>query len=302
MLRLNLLTVFLSLLNVLIIIDCSLVLDSVFVVLRHGDRNPYYVYPNDPFDKTYWNEHGGIGNLIEKGEKRIKVAAKFYQEQYATLLNNNNDDHVITSTVKRAIQTAEIFMKEMNKTATFERNDKMLNINAKCEKAKKSQDDWLLKKSEELMPNDTFIRYIANKTGENYGENVLDNLIHLTDLADALKVERDQLKLNVSEWITDPETVTILSELDKKAFAEMTYPHEVRRLRAGLLLKNIRDQMENKNSSQKFHLYSTHDYNQILLLQILNSYDHLGENNLVPPTYVSGVVFEVYRNETDENQ
>nr|XP_027197413.1 prostatic acid phosphatase-like [Dermatophagoides pteronyssinus] len=300
MLKLYLTSIFflLKLLNV----NSALVLDSVFVVLRHGDRNPLHIYPNDKYNKEYWNQHGGLGNMTNKGENRIRVAANNYRQQYEMLLNKSHElsNQIITSTSVRAIKTADIFMEVINETVKFERNDKMLSSSSVCKKAKKIQDDLLLQKATELMPNKTFIDNLSKKTGEKYTDDTLKNLRLLTDLADTLKIERDQMKLNVSDWITDKETANILSELEKKSFAAMTNDQELQRLRAGLLLKNILDQMEN-NSSQRFFLYSTHDYNQIVLLQALNLYDQL-DNNSVPPTYVSGVVLEVYRNESDKQQ
>ena len=299
MLKLYLASIFflLKLLNV----NSALVLDSVFVVLRHGDRNPLYIYPNDPYDEEYWKQQGGLGNLTDKGENRIRVAAKNYRQQYEMLLNKSDGSNnlILTSTSERAIKTAIIFMEVINKTTTFERNDKMLKTTVKCEKAEKIQLDLLIKKAPELVPNNTFIDNISNKTGEKYTEDSVKNLQLLNGLANTLEIERDQMKLNVSDWITDKETANTLQELEKKSFATMMNDHEIQRLRAGLLLKNIRDQIEQK-SSQRFFLYSTHDYNQIVLLQALNLYDQLDQNNNVPPTYVSGVVFEVYRNESGE--
>ncbi|XP_027202082.2 lysosomal acid phosphatase-like [Dermatophagoides pteronyssinus] len=301
MLKLYLASIF-FLLKILIV-DSVLVVDSVFVVLRHGDRNPLYVYPYDKYNREYWKQRGGLGNLIEKGENRIRVAAKNYRQQYEMLLNetDGSSDQVITSTIERAKKTADIFMEVINKKAKFERNDKMLNTDAECKKSKKIRENLLIQNATGLMPNNTFIDNLRNKTGEKYNGDTLENLLLLMGLADTLKIERDQMKLNVSEWITDKETANILSELEKKSFSTMMNDHEIQRLRAGLLLKNIRDQIE-KKSSQRFFLYSTHDYNQIVLLQALNLYDQLDQNNKVPPTYVSGVVFEVYRNESGEQQ
>ncbi|KAH7646167.1 lysosomal acid phosphatase precursor-like protein [Dermatophagoides farinae] len=288
----------------LIIVDCSLVLNSVSVILRHGDRNPLYIYPNDPYDETYWKQHGGVGTMTEQGKNRIKIAAKFYRQHYEMLLQESDGTNyqVITSTVNRAIETANIFMKEINKNATFQRNDNMLFMYAKCDKATKLRDDRLNELAPELLPNNTFMDYLRNKTGDEFtDEDTVKKIRLLFDLADTLKIERDQLNMNVSDWITDKETVKTMSETERKIFAKMSNTPEIQRLRVGLLLKDIRDQME-KNPSQRFYLYSTHDFNQAVLLQALDMYDRLDKINQMPPTYVSSVVFEVFHNETNEQE
>lgn len=74
----------------------------------------------------------------------------------------------------------------------------------------------------------------------------------------------------------------------------------MQKYRVGPLLGDIRDNIEsllsqksdNSSDSQRFFLYSTHDVNQVLLLQSLSQYGQIGE---WPTTYSSAIVFEVYK-------
>lgn len=89
----------------------SLELQSVYAVIRHGDRSPTDFYPNDPFKEAYyWPE--GIGALNGRGVRRLHEAGRIYRQEYGNFLSATNGwpKYAKSSTRERCVKSARIFL------------------------------------------------------------------------------------------------------------------------------------------------------------------------------------------------
>ncbi len=114
----------------------------------------------------------------------------------------------------------------------------------------------------------------------------------------------------VPSWIRNRSNIALMDDFKRHAYLFDWRPPVVQKYRVGPLLGDIRDNAEalisssknsstsQNNSSQTFFLYSTHDVNQVLLLQALGLYEQIGS---WPTTYSAAIVFEVYKKASDDN-
>lgn len=113
----------------------------------------------------------------------------------------------------------------------------------------------------------------------------------------------------VPAWIRNRSNIALMDDFKRHAYLFDWRPPVVQKYRVGPLLGDIRDNAEalissknssstsqNNSSSQSFFLYSTHDVNQVLLLQALGLYEQIGQ---WPTTYSAAIVFEVFRRADD---
>ena len=165
--------------------------------------------------------------------------------------------------------------------------DFLLNVDESCpriESAKKEQDKMpevkkMIKKSQKLF------NYLTEKSGSSV------NTITLVDyLFDTLEIEK-KYNLTLPDWV-DP-VWNEMREVSAFSFKMVALSEELKRLKAGPLLKLMRDHMKNKvsnsTSSLKMYMYSGHDTNVAAFLQGLRVY------NDAPPPYAACVLVELYR-------
>lgn len=70
-------------------------LELIQIVFRHGDRTPVVVYPNDPYNASYWQKYGGLGQLTTTGMLQHYEYGQFLRERYDSFLGAEYDrDHV----------------------------------------------------------------------------------------------------------------------------------------------------------------------------------------------------------------
>lgn len=290
-------------------------LQSVFMVLRHGDRAPTHFYPNDPFkDVKYWPQ--GVGEMNQRGVKRTAAAAVFNAELYKDFLKETNgfNSRALASTRKRAIETAKIFLENFLRNSDFDfgqnvdivTDAKMLITTAPCRKTLSVWLNWINGQTvmQYLNSKRKMIEYLGNQTGEDYFKSNPFTLRNLEFLATTLHIEREEYHLPVPEWARKESVINELADLKQHAFLYDWQLPEMQRLRVGLLFNDIVQNMrtfiaakEPITGKPRFFLYSTHDVNQVLLLQALNLYDQIGAK---PTTYSSAIVIELYYNQAKD--
>jgi hypothetical protein len=66
-------------------------LELLQIVFRHGDRTPVVVYPNDPYNVSYWDPWGGLGQLTQTGMQQHYAFGEFLRERYGNFLSKYYD-------------------------------------------------------------------------------------------------------------------------------------------------------------------------------------------------------------------
>ncbi|KAI2805931.1 hypothetical protein RDWZM_009417 [Blomia tropicalis] len=281
-------------------------LEAVFVVIRHGDRTPTSFYPNDPFrNESFWPE--GVGELNQAGIQRMSQAGLLYRKTYSQFLNETKGwpIYVKSSIRKRTIDSVELFLKsflendKVNVSEMVKLDQKMLTTTYKCDKSNQAWLQFFSSKTvtDYINSKNEGIKYLEEKTGDKYLDQFPFILRNLEFLATTLEIERDEYHLNVPEWARNKSTIDLMSDLKKHAYLFDWQIPTVQRFRVGPLLGDITSimwQIIHENgfaNKQRFYLYSTHDVNQVVLLQSLGLYDQIG---LWPTSYSSAIVFELY--------
>ena len=97
-------------------------------------------------------------------------------------------------------------------------------------------------------------------------------------LSTTLRVEGKENGLTLPNWTT-PETLSKLRDLELHAFYFDWKSPQIQRLRAGLILKELAENMVKRgdqiiknetNTVKRLYIYETHDVNQVVLMQALN--------------------------------
>lgn len=283
---------------------------AVFSVIRHGDRSPTSFYPNDPFkNESFWPD--GVGEMNKWGRDRMSQSGTLYFQRYKEFLRDSDGWPVYakSSVRNRAIQSADLFLgsflKEdkplVNVSSMIVQDQLMLTTTYPCNKSNIAWLNWFSsgEVTGYIANNTEGIKRLENYTGDFYLSQTPYTLRNLEFLATTLEIERDEwYKLNVPSWAREQSNIDLMADLKRHAYLFDWRPADVQRYRVGPLLGDIRDNIAkvvNGSSKQRFFLYSTHDVNQVLLLQALNMYEQIGN---WPTSYSSAIVVEVY-NTTD---
>ncbi|KAH9408420.1 hypothetical protein TYRP_012094 [Tyrophagus putrescentiae] len=303
---------------------------AVFAVIRHGDRAPTDFTASDPFaDDRYWAPNGK-GELNPWGIERMRESGRLYRDRYKAFLNGKPTTrewpvYVRSSTRNRTIQSASHFLEgflndsspSTNLSSMITRDQRMLTTTYPCPLANAARLAFF-----ETAPVTGYmaskrsrIEHLQQLTGEDFFAAAPYTLRQLEFLASTTTIERDEYKLDVADWIRDPANIELMDDFKRHANLFNWRPPTVQRYRVGPLLGDIRDNLQeiisssgtsaklltssNNNSSQVFFLYSTHDVNQVLLLQALGIYDQIGS---WPPFYSGAIVFEAYKSSSKANQ
>ncbi|KAF7495517.1 Lysosomal acid phosphatase [Sarcoptes scabiei] len=289
----------------------SITLNSVYIVMRHGDRTPTHFYPNDPFESMQskiWPE--GLGQLNKQGKIRSRTAGNLYKQIYEDFLIGKQSRTLLcwSSPRQRTIDTAKLFMKSFLKDSEIDFqiliDEKLLSTSFKCPKADQIWRNYL--SSERVRhyreSKKEFIEYLETKTGENYLENEIETLRKIEFLTTTLEIERDEYGLQVEDWIRNRTVIDSLDDIKNHAFLFDWQSPKIQKLRIGYLLERISKAIllhKSKTFTENngFYLFSTHDVVQVILLQALGVYDQIGTK---PPSYASAIVFEYYQQNSDE--
>jgi hypothetical protein len=310
-------------LNILIFECDSSSLKLVQIVQRHGDRTPTNFYANDPYkQESYWPD--GIGEMTRKGKTRMYEFGKTIRQKYINYLGvSPREVSVRSSSTTRTLESAQCFIAGLYKPEGYwvwnndsnidsgviaqhwqpiaidtvpAASDGLLRTTANCPNADKL---WLnFMKSDEvknyLNDKEKFIEELSHKTGDEYWSVEPSPLRPLEFLSTTLRIEREH-ELPSPEW-ADNNTLDILRDLELHAFYFDWKTKEIQRLRAGLLLKELSNNMvkraSNDNKVKKLYVFETHDVNQVVLMQALNTYAQV---NQTPPNYAASMVFELHQ-------
>jgi hypothetical protein len=295
----------------------------VQIVQRHGDRTPTNFYANDPYkEESYWPD--GIGEMTRKGKTRMYEFGKTIRQKYINYLGvSPREVSVRSSSTSRTLESAQCFISGLYKPEGYwvwnndsnidsgviaqqwqpiaidtvpAESDSLLRTTANCPNADKLWQNFM--KSDEvinyLSDKKKFIEELSNKTGDEYWSVEPSPLRPLEFLSTTLRVEREH-ELPSPEW-ADNNTLDILRDLEKHAFYFDWKSKQIQRLRAGLLLKELSNNMikraSNDNKVKKLYVFETHDVNQVVLMQALNTYAQV---NCTPPNYAASMVFELHQ-------
>lgn len=315
--------IILFVLNILIYECDSSSLKLVQIVQRHGDRTPTNFYANDPYkEESYWPD--GIGEMTRKGKTRMYEFGKTIRQKYINYLGvSPREVSVRSSSTSRTLESAQCFISGLYKPEGYwvwnndsnidsgviaqqwqpiaidtvpAESDSLLRTTANCPNADKLWQNFM--KSDEvinyLSDKKKFIEELSNKTGDEYWSVEPSPLRPLEFLSTTLRVEREH-ELPSPEW-ADNNTLDILRDLEKHAFYFDWKSKQIQRLRAGLLLKELSNNMikraSNDNKVKKLYVFETHDVNQVVLMQALNTYAQV---NCTPPNYAASMVFELHQ-------
>ena len=321
--------IFILFLSITSIDGTSNALKLVQIVQRHGDRNPTNFYTNDKYkNESYWKD--GIGQLTRTGKTRMFEFGLTIRLKYQDYLTDSpRDVSVRSSALIRTLESSQVFMAGLYEPKGFwiwnndsnvakvwqpiavntvlPEDDGLLRTSAICPKADRLWNEFM--RSQEVIDylneNKEFIQYLTTKTGDEYWNVSPSPLRPLEFLSTTLRVEREN-NLEMPEW-ADNNTLKHLRDLEIHAFYYDWKSPQIQRLRAGLILKELAQNMLNRadeivnkttNNVKNLYVYETHDVNQVVLMQALNVYD-LPEVNITPPTYTASLVFELHQTDND---
>ncbi|XP_071036238.1 lysosomal acid phosphatase-like isoform X1 [Parasteatoda tepidariorum] len=280
--------------------DYELIL--VQMLFRHGERAPIALYPTDPNPESFWKE--GLGELTLLGEKQHYGLGKFLRYMYRNFMTGNSREiKVISSSYNRCILSA------MSNLAGFypPDDDSKIDKNLNWQPIPVHYIPDLIDK---YMDTDSFcpratveLKRIENSPAAKKfladHKEMFQNLTYysgmpITDCLSSLLfhdciLQEKRYNLTIPDWV-EPYWDE-LTRISNAAFYWAFNSPLMQRLRAGPLLKKIRDLVLKKISGdlpgQKFQMYSSHDAN---IAVILEAYDLYPKS--VP--FAATLIFELY--------
>ncbi|XP_054156874.1 prostatic acid phosphatase-like, partial [Oppia nitens] len=267
-------------------------LKHVFVIHRHGERTPDYTYPNDPYGSVdkYWPD--GWQQLTKKGKQRMYSLGKYIRKRYKNFLGDSpREVYARSSSKDRCLESVGLVLSALYPpvgrwkwdgqlgqhwqpipiiTVRF-CEDGMLNPRSYCPTADRDRKQISKSKpvNELMAKHRNLLQYVSDKCGvqlDDWSAGMLYNTLEIQKLHN----------LGPIGWLN--QTIyRMLREFHEMVFIFDANTRLQKRLRAGLLLKDITDRMRqsisDRNYSHKIALYSTHDIQVALLLNTLNVYD-----------------------------
>ncbi|XP_053210906.1 prostatic acid phosphatase-like [Panonychus citri] len=296
----------------------NLILKSVAIVHRHGDRTPISTFPTDSYaNASFWLD--GPGELTSAGKARMFALGQYFRERYGDFWPLNvREVEVRSSDVNRCLESSALVLAGAfppsgrwiwsNKLHwqpfpihTAPRTyDNINNPSAACPVCEKEEER--LKKSPEYKQHEVefhdLFHYLTKYTGMN-----------ITDLFSAQRIH-DTLKIQAENNYTLPSwaTTDVMNRL--KRISDLTFTLDystylIQRLRGGEFLKDLKSHFTTimKQSlksqdesipivddvSKKIFFYSTHDSQLSITLSTLKVFDKLS------PPYGSSIIFELYQ-------
>nr|XP_022899750.1 venom acid phosphatase Acph-1-like isoform X2 [Onthophagus taurus] len=289
------------------------------VICRHGARTPVDTYPNDPY-LNYSFSPIGWGHLTNEGKLDLYNLGKDLRNRYKTFLSkfyypnlyksqSTDSDRTLSS-----VQLINAGLWEPRDTQKWGpinwqpipvryealNEDKLLLVRVPC-----AQYEIELKKVIESEPiqeiykkNKNLFEYVSKSTGKD-----IKNFDDLQDVFTTLKAE-ESFNLTLPEWTVDyyPQK---MYEPTAFSFYLRTYNKKLIRLKAGLLLKRIIENIKSKinyketeSTSSKdvnMYLYGGHDATIANILSALNLFE--GEQHV--PDYAATILIETYVDRVD---
>ncbi|XP_042898332.1 testicular acid phosphatase homolog isoform X5 [Parasteatoda tepidariorum] len=282
----------------------------VQVLFRHGDRAPLRLYPTDPNPVSIWP--GGLGALTKLGKLQLYVLGQQLRYMYRDFLTTNPIEiNVNSSEYDRCLESTESFLASFYAPTDefkFSRNvdwqplpvhsvpkeiDKDLDTGSFCpttdaeEKRIINSPDGqaYIAKHKEMFDYLTF-----------YSGTPITDWITAYYLFDTLFVE-NKYNLTIPVWAH--KYWDELQEVYDESYYWWYKSYLMKRLRGGPLMKKLieimNEKIDGKLPDLKFQIFSTHDDNLALLLEIFDIFP------LKLPPYASTLLFELYRGTDNAN-
>ncbi|XP_050729847.1 prostatic acid phosphatase-like [Eriocheir sinensis] len=284
-------------------------LELVQMLYRHGDRSPILMYPTDPHKNVSALWPAGLGQLTKRGKVMQYGLGRWLRNRYEALVGPAwvpGELNVLSTDVDRTLMSAACnlasfyYPKEPNER--FEADlpwvptpihtvpaayDKLLSVDEACPRVfleeKRVQELPEVKKV--IEANQDLFKFVTEKSGVT-----VDNVTTLSYLFDTLYIE-SLYNLTLPNWAK--EVYDRMKEINNFSFKLMAYTQELKRLRAGPLIKefghNMKVRTAGSASQTKMFMYSGHDKTVASLLE------GLGVFNGVAPPYIATVLVELHR-------
>ncbi|RWS24600.1 lysosomal acid phosphatase-like protein 3 [Leptotrombidium deliense] len=259
---------------------------------RHGDRTALETYNDDP-NTLYWVKHG-LGRLTDKGEQRMKHLGEFLRKRYGTFWPTKENLYIRSSREVRCVDSVKHLISgaynndflsdpvKINNIAL--EDDIMLSPGSSCP----AFDQETIRVSR-LPENQQWIKtysLLVNKFGSQHAITFL-SLPRFLDNFELIK----EYNLTMPNWIND----TIYQQINDYSHRRFTANVRTilqRRLRAGLFLKELYNQMNLIERNEKFNNIRIYSSSQLQVAEILTA---LGVYNNEPPPFGSTIMFELYK-------
>ncbi|XP_031638619.1 lysosomal acid phosphatase-like [Contarinia nasturtii] len=286
------------------------------VIYRHGDRSPNKSYPNDPYSSEHlWPD--GWGQLTKRGMQRQYQLGKYLRKRYYKLLVDgkytSDKVYIRSSDYDRCILSANANLLGFFPTG----NDEVWADKIKCRPipvhtVPRELDHIVAlerhcarydKAYKETFESPEFLA--ARNKAERYIKLIMDNsgienitTMDIISVWDTLRVQYLE-NLTLPSWTEDMMNPGSDMDIYIRCFYKMfTYTTEMKKLKAGFLLKEILYRCTEKTQSKlspdrSLWIYSGHDITIANLLNSLGLYD-----GYIPP-FASCLFFELYQSGKD---
>uniref|UniRef100_K1QGK1 Fibrillin-2 n=1 Tax=Magallana gigas TaxID=29159 RepID=K1QGK1_MAGGI len=292
-------------------------LDTVY---RHGDRSPIVMLPKDTHQLDDWPN--GLGWLSKIGMSQHHALGQWLRNRYTTentLLNKtykHKEIQIDSSNENRCLMSAysnlaglyppteeEMFDPSLKWQpipvhTRPEKEDNVINMGMSCPRYDELLTETIA--SKEVQTVETKNKEFYNKV-ENYTGLSGVNINSLWMPADTLFCEKAH-NLTLDSWAYEEyNNMTIyerLRKLDAWQFHLLYYNIEMAKLKGGPLLKEMRENMNNRSSKAnytgpKLYMFSGHDTTVAALLSALGLYKDIPAS----PGYAACVMLELYKTE-----
>lgn len=311
-------------------------LRQVLLLHRHGDRCPIAFQSRDPLkDEPFWKFHG-LGQLTNRGKARLYVLGKLIRQRYDDFMNNSVSklSRISRSSgALRCIESAQVFLAgflNLNQVKSSDAEQLVWDLNNNNPLAHLWQPASILAAPTKIdgmlaegahcsaltKEYETVIEHLPEiqslKVKYKHEADVMfDVLNHKMDYfykwywgSSQIEVEKQYFESKLNKRIID--IYDRLEEAGNIALGSLQATVTARRLRSGLLINDIIQNMENFRTlhsspmdyssissfdQKSFIHYSAHDITIIILLGMLEQW----EKYPFRPDYASTLIFELHQ-------
>ncbi|RWS23004.1 Testicular acid phosphatase-like protein [Leptotrombidium deliense] len=275
-------------------------LKSVILFFRHGDRTALETYYDDP-NIFYWVKYG-LGRLTDKGEQRMRHLGQFLRKRYDSIWPAKENLYIRSSREDRCVESVKHLITGAYNEDFLSNPVKIYNIPI--------QDDVMLSTAS-LCPgfDEEFVRVLTLPENqqwvkaytpllklfmEKYSSQCVQCILSAYRFTDNFVLIKE-FNLTKPNWVNDT-IIRQINDYSNRLFNEYRRTILQRRLRGGLFLKDLQDQMDLIANSKKFYNVRIYSSSQLQVAEIVSA---LGVFNNEPPPFGSTIMFELYENNYD---
>ena len=271
---------------------------KVAVVHRHGDRTPNWPWKDAPIsDITEWPE--GWYQETLAGKKRLFHLGQYFKRRYPIVITDDPTEVLVRSSHRKRtiMSTQSLLTGAFPPSKQYEVypdlkwqpipiliDDQMLR-EEKCPEADIERQRLRMSDLETSFneENKEFYQFLTERTARNVTvSNDVDAV------RDRVKIAKDLNKPSPS-WATD-EVMEKMENISIREYYFVGRSIKQQRLRTGPFFKDLLSQFLNP-WGKKFFVYSTHDTQIAIMMNVLNSYP----NELIE--FGSSLIFELHSHE-----